>query len=131
MRSAPSDSPTRLAARADPQPLEQFAVHGVYSLELFRRERPAPLDAAHRELDQAVGDDVGDVLEIDHRRQDVLAPGTLALVVEGLLAAHVGETAANRDSQLIDAPVLRSHRLGACAIVMLADLERIAQHALD
>src|SRR6202035_2629804 len=90
----------------EPQTLEQFAVHGVYRLELFRRERPAPLDAAHRELDQAVGDDVGDVLEIDDRRQDVLAPGTLPLVVEGLLAAHVGEIAANRAPQLIDAAVL-------------------------
>ena len=51
-----------------PQTFEQLAVHSVDRLEFFRRERPALLDAPHREFDQAVGDDVGDVLEIDHRR---------------------------------------------------------------
>ncbi len=75
--------------------------------------------------------DVGDVLEIDHRRQDVLATGTLPLVVEGLLAADVGEVAANRASQLIDAAVLRGYCLRPCAIVVSEDLERIAQHGLD
>ena len=34
----------------EPQTLEQFTVHGVYSLELFRRERLAPLDAPHRKV---------------------------------------------------------------------------------
>src|ERR1700686_2623819 len=35
----------------EPQTLEQFAVPGVYSLELLRREHLAPLDASYRELD--------------------------------------------------------------------------------
>src|SRR2546430_4513222 len=71
------------------------------------------------------------MLEVDHGRQDVLSPCTLPLMVEGLLAADVGEIAANRATQLIDTTILCGDRLGACAIIMLEYLERIAEHRLD
>ncbi len=106
-------------------------MHGGDCLELFHRERTAALDTPHCKLDQTVCDDVGDMLEVDHGRQNVLSPCTLALVVEGLLVADVGEIAANRATQLIDATILRGDRLGAGAITMPKHLQRIAEHAID
>src|SRR5213076_3275428 len=77
--------------QCQPQALEELAVHGGNCVELFDRERSAALDTPHCKLDQTVGDDVGDMLEVDHGRQNILSPRALPLVVEGLLVADVGE----------------------------------------
>lgn len=100
-------------------------------LELLAGERSAALNAPHRKLDQTVGENVGDMLEIDHCRENILSPSTLPLVVEGLLVADVGEIAANRTTQLIDATILRGDRLGAGAIIVAQHFERILEHGLD
>src|SRR5207237_8021915 len=120
----------RLALQEDrecePQAREELAVHRGDCLEFLGRERSAALDTPHCKFDQTVGDDVGDMLEVDHRRQDILSPCTLPLVVEGLLVADVGEVAANRATELIDATILCGDRLGACTIIMPKHPERIA-----
>src|SRR5207302_6681898 len=117
--------------QCEPQALEELAVHGGNCVELLNRERSAALDTPHGKLDQTVGDDVSDMLEVDHGRQNILSPRALPLVVEGLLVADVGEIAANRAAQLVDATILSGDRAGACLITVPKHLERIAEHRLD
>src|SRR5208282_3023066 len=134
------DQQSRLAQRGiaaqkhrqpEPQALDQFGVHRGDRVELRGNETAAAPRPPRCELQEIVCDDIGGVFEVDHRRQDLLAPRALVLVIERLLVADVGEVPADRGTEPIH-DALAARDVGrAVAVARTEYFDRPEQHALE
>ena|ERR1700677_1730150 len=84
-------------------------MHGRDGIHFFRRQRLTAPDLLDHEFHETVGDEVADMFEVDHGRQDLPSTCALLLVIERLLVAEIGEVAADCAAQPLDSGLLRAN----------------------
>ena len=113
------------------QAFEHFGVHRGNRGDLFGRQRLSALQLLGGRVDEAVGDNVADMLKVNHGRQDLLQPRAFARVVESLLAADRHQVAADGAAELSNRTFTHGDLDRACAIAAGENLKRVLEHAFE